>query len=269
MYFGIPRDWPNDPACSKNPATKVVAVSTPNGEQTPLSALKGTHMYKDQMVTADHDAQLTFGDGSVYPGHQRDHLHGHGCDTSTSDEPHNFANQILLKWGTVWGRDPNKEAPRMMTPTQTSRLGRASPVYWVSYRDRVMTVTVKKGSVWVQRIHGNKLVGKAWIVKAGHTAKVRRHHDPVVKNTKASAPTPGAVGTSRQAPASQQRRRRTKPDAGTVRLTCLCESGQRTGGKVMQGPTLRSGTLEAPRITGGMSAAGVGTLLVGVAVAVR
>ena len=31
---------------------------------------------------------------------------------------------------------------------------------------------------------------KRWIVKAGHTAKVRGDHDPVVRDTKGSAPNP-------------------------------------------------------------------------------
>ncbi len=50
--------------------------------------------------------------------------------------------------------------------------------------------------MWLQRFHGTKLVGKRWIVKAGHTAKVRRHHAPVVRKTKASAPDPWGSWTS-------------------------------------------------------------------------
>ncbi len=82
VYFGILKDWSKDPSCSKNPKTKVVAVSTPDGEPTALSALKGTHMYKYQVVTADHDAQLTFGDGSVYRVTKGTTFKVFGCDNS-------------------------------------------------------------------------------------------------------------------------------------------------------------------------------------------
>jgi ferric-dicitrate binding protein FerR (iron transport regulator) len=83
----------------------------------------------------------------------------------------------------------------MLSPTQIA-VGVRGTVYWISHRDGVETVAVEKGSVWLQRFHGKKLVGKRWIVKAGETAEVRRHHDPVVKNTKSSAPNPWSSWTS-------------------------------------------------------------------------
>jgi hypothetical protein len=188
--FWVLTDWSKRPECSKNPATKVVAVSTPGGESTKLSALKGTHMYKYQQVTADQDVQLTFGDGSAIRMAKGSTYKVADCGpTDMGDRPVTFRQQLLIKWGPVWVTDPNKEAPKNLTTTQIA-LGIRATTYWVSFEQGVSTVTVEKGSVWVQRRSGSKLVGAKLIVKAGQTATVRGGGKLVVKKTNKSTPYP-------------------------------------------------------------------------------
>ena len=187
VHFTVVIDYSKKPECIK-PATRIVAVSTPGGQPTKLSLLRGTHMYTTQKVTADQDVQLTFGDGSVFRMTKGTTYMVKTCATS---ENRGFETNLAVKIGDMWVREPSltPDAPRVLTPTQYCGASRGT-VYWISYRARVETLAVKNGSVWLQRYSGNRPVGKRWIVKAGQTAKVRLGGKPVVKKTDTSASNP-------------------------------------------------------------------------------
>ena len=187
--FHVWPDWSKRPECTENAATKVVAVSTPGGGPTKLSALKGTHMYKEEEVTADQDVQLTFGDGSSIRMAKGSIYRVMDCQNDKELGRENFSQNIFVKFGPVWVRDPNREAPKNLTTTQIMAGIRAT-TYWVSYNQDVSTVAVEKGEVWVQRLSGNTPAGPKLIVKAGQTATVRGSGELVVKQTDNSAPYP-------------------------------------------------------------------------------
>ena len=162
-----------------NKATEVTDVVSANGEPSSLGNLKGTNLYQGQTLTAEEDVQLAFADGSFQRFMKGTKFRVADCSAGAEGK---FKPVWDIRIGRMWVKDSPVQAPRVLTPTQVV-LGIRGTEFWVSYANGVETVHVSKGSVWMQRLSGDRLVGKRWIVTAGQTATVRRTGPVTVHRT--------------------------------------------------------------------------------------
>jgi hypothetical protein len=172
--------------------TEVTDVYTPSGATSSLSGLKGSHVGKGQVLTADQDVELDFADGSVLRMEKGSSMQIKDCEEHISVTQHTGKQQFGLILGAIWAKIV--EAVGEQEPSWQVTHGGESVAYgnrgttvWLSNIRGVMKLHVDSGSAWIQRLKGTRLVGKRWIVQAGQTA-TWTHGAPTIRRGGPSTP---------------------------------------------------------------------------------
>jgi hypothetical protein len=181
-------DTPEDPCTDTD--TEIVSVENPNGGQSKLADLKGTHLTPGQVIASDQDVEMTLGDNSVIrmtAGSSMSVPKGCTFDQGTT----NWKITLALKLGKIWAKVTSqfgRDDIQASTPGAT--LGVRGTEYWVSYElsSQLTTVHVVSGSVWV------RAAGKTVYLSAGQTGAQRGTHPPVAQAPPTpTSPPPGTL----------------------------------------------------------------------------
>jgi hypothetical protein len=157
-----------------NAETKIVRVSTPDGDTSGLEGLQGKHLLPNQELTTDANVNLDFADGSRVAIAKGSAFRLNGCSQPTAPDLPPLTT-LTLMLGKIWAK-VSSGTQRFEISTERVVCGNRGTTFWIAFDrpGKLTTVHVDEGSVWM------RAAGQTITVAAGQTGTQHADEAPVI-----------------------------------------------------------------------------------------